>query len=335
MGNAVSSGRILGVIRIVQNLLTAMLVIQFMACDADASSIADQSAPANCFSKAENLSLQAISKSPMALSSKIEVVTNQCHELQPSGEYATIYKSPSMVDSIRKSEPVRFIHGIIFGKWSGAFSSLKGSPAQNEFMAKMNDIRQIQNPMERIRLVYDLVRATQGAYDNESNGFRTILRGGVVLANRPGNLIDAANENGTIGVCRENAALLSWALLQVSRHPSSKGMALNPDTDFSAEQVNGVIEGMGHHAWVRVNLPKRDPNGQVKFQSFDLDTTFYREFTPLEPRLSGLEPQIRQRYFDQCQTTMVCLLKQTAVDLNSDASSQQKSNSPLPANAVK
>lgn len=197
--------------------------------------------------------------------------------------------------------------GLIFGQGIAAFSDMDGTPEQVAYMAALQEIRQIENPMERIRLVYKLAAAAQGPYDYDNKGIRTWTHGKIFLAHTPENILNSQKKYGAAGVCREFAALLQWSLMQVARHPSSKTGGLS-EKDFNSEIATGAPGGQGH-AWVRVHLPVHSETGMILgFQEFDLDTTWHPErFAILSPRESGLSNADRQTLMRQCQQIYSCV----------------------------
>lgn len=198
------------------------------------------------------------------------------------------------------------VAGILFGHAVSAFSRLDQTELQKSFQKELDRIKQVKNPMDRMKQVYDLVVRTQGEYDEYTLGFATVRKGKVALTYTPGNLINSAEEYGTAGVCREFASLLQWSLLQVARHPDSKGMALGPN-DFSSELVGGDVP-IGAHAWVRAHLPKFNKDGQLQgFNDFDLDTTWYSEFSPVYPRRSGISEEERKILINESKEIAECL----------------------------
>jgi hypothetical protein len=197
--------------------------------------------------------------------------------------------------------------GLMFGQGASAFSRLDQTELQKSFQKELDRIKQIKNPMDRVKQVYDLAVRTQGFGDYETMGNRTAAKGKIILTLTPGNLINSAEENGTAGVCREFASLLQWSLLQVARHPDSTGMALGPN-DFSSEFIAGRVPG-GGHAWVRVHQPKHSKEGQIQgFNDFDLDTTWYSEFSPLYPRGTGVTSAERRVLRNEYYKIRECLL---------------------------
>ncbi len=216
-----------------------------------------------------------------------------------------------------------FIGNFLFGGAASAFSLLDETELQRSFQKELDQIKQIEDPMERIKKVYDLVVRTQGKYDTETMGFDTVKSGKLVLTNTPGNLINNAEKRGTAGVCREFASLLQWSLLQVARHPSSKTSALGPN-DFSSEMTGGITT-VGPHAWVRVHLPKYNSQGQLQgFQDFDVDTTWYEEFSPVYQRRSGLSVKEQMAMVESCETVQRCLLaRQNRIDMQKASGASQ------------
>ena len=60
------------------------------------------------------------------------------------------------------------------------------------------------------------------------------------------------------------------------------------------------------HRWVQVILPKRE-NGRLVFEKFDIDSTWTDTFTPLFPRLSGMDDQSRSQLADDCYRISDCV----------------------------
>jgi hypothetical protein len=240
-------------------------------------------------------------------SEKLLALDNTCREL-------------GQIEMHQKKGPVaRVLHGVLapvsaglFGSAAAAFSRLRSTPEGQSYMRELDQIREIENPVERVRLTYLLAVENSGEYDHSTMGMRTWISGLLIGANRPENLLANNKLRGTIGVCREFAALLQWSLMQVARHPTSKSMALGA-ADFSSSMVAGIVPGAsgwgdgGPHAWVRVNLPII-VNGQLKgFNHFDLDSTWYEKFTPLFPRRSNLSELNRNRAIKECNQLRHCI----------------------------
>ncbi len=184
-----------------------------------------------------------------------------------------------------------------FGHAYSAFESLDDTQLERQYMNRLNNIKSIESPMERIRLVYELSTSIQGYYDKSEEV------GGVT----PATAIANSEKYGTIGVCRDYSSLLAWSLLQVSRHSESRTMHLGPN-DFSAEMYPMIRK---KHAWVRVNLPRHNNQGQLLgFQRFDIDPTWYPErFHMLMPRHIGISDETRIKALNQCKKIRSCLIK--------------------------
>lgn len=231
---------------------------------------------------------------------KITMLENVCSELGRPG----LHEKESIGERIRNK--MAYVGGGLFGDAAAAFDDMNDSETQRAYMAALRKIKTIPDPMERIRRTYDLAVRHSGRYDEETLGLKTIKRGYLFGAHTPGNLVGSAKETGSIGVCREYAALLSWSLTQVARHTGSKRWDLGP-TDFGVSSVPGQVPG-GGHVWVRVRLPEHDRRGRlVGFVTFDLDTTWYGDFTPLFPRRTGMSETTRRRALDQCLEAIRCL----------------------------
>jgi hypothetical protein len=211
-------------------------------------------------------------------------------------------------DSAGKLIVHKFISIVSFGllgEAAASFSSLQNSPEGRAYMKALSKIRRLKNPIERISQTYRLAAINSGEYDHATMGKKTWYTGFVFGAYRPENLLKNSRDRGTVGVCREFATLLKWSLQQVARHPDSTSMALGP-SDFSAEIVGGSTP-VGGHAWVRVNIPVIRNGRLVDFTHFDIDTTWYPEFTPLFPRRSGVSDQNLRRLRRECEEITNCL----------------------------
>jgi len=215
-----------------------------------------------------------------------------CQELQAPN----IYIEPTVSTKILTSY-TKIAFPVFGGQMFAAFSKLGGTHRQNTYRRELERIKKIPNPIERIKLVYELVLANQGDYDEKASiNFLT-----------PNRLLNLVDRKKSVGVCRDRAALLQWSLMQVSRFYLSKGMALE-QTDFSSQIEVGILDGQAH-AWVRVNLPNHNASGMLTgFTRFDLDTTFYPyKFSILFPRKSGLTTKNWQRLKSECTAVRDCL----------------------------
>lgn len=252
---------------------------------------------------------------------KSATLVNACDELQTP----EMTKGKTILGAAVNSFMTKVAFGIT-GHATGAFDNLNGSQKQKSFRAELEKIKQIPNSMDRIKQVYDLVVRTQGHYDDDNMGKKNVLTGKVIFTDAPSNIINAAEKTGTGGVCRDFASLLQWSLLQVARGPHSKNSALEPN-DFSSEFITGYVPvngGTGGHAWVRVHLPQYNSTGQLTgFNNFDLDTTFYSDFSPLFPRLSGLSPENQQRAVRECTQIISCLYSRTLSSRRLENNSEQ------------
>lgn len=244
---------------------------------------------------------QNFSKITASAKDKSQMMIDGCNELTQ----ANMYQQQSFWSSAMYEFANKFGFGLI-GHAFSAFDMMKGSARQKVFMAQLEKIKQIQNPMDRIRLVYELVVQAQGTYDSKYYGSRAWLSGGLIFAETPSNLLNNADEYGSVGICREMATLLQWSLLQVSRAADSKDAALGPH-DFSSNFIIKTLPAF-EHAWVRVHLPQFDERGRLLgFNTFDLDTNLFPNFSPLFPRLSGLSEEHREEAVGQCHQILSCL----------------------------
>jgi hypothetical protein len=301
---------------------TAALLVAFFAFAAKADSTNSPQSPSTlspklmaidkqmndqCLAKSGLVSIQTLKHARLFGLDKLKAVVTQCQDLDTESGLGNYFRNMDPLSKTVNSMANFAITGVALGQGLGAFSKLKGNSETEAYMAELEKIKKIPNPIERIRLVYDLARKNQGSYDEDWGGIRTWLNGLLLGTYTPSNLLKSAKSFGSVGVCREMAALLAWSLLQVSRHSESKSGALNPETDFSAEFLIGAPAF--NHAWVRIHLPQKKDSGPISFTDFDLDTTWYKDFAPLHPRLSGLSNSQVRDYEKQCKDTAVCIAK--------------------------
>lgn len=238
---------------------------------------------------------------------KSHALQNACREINKTG----FHDANTLGERLGYSVVSTVSFGLL-GAAAASFSTLQGSEAGRQYMAILNNIRNIPNPIERIKRVYELAVLHSGEYDESGNGMPTWISGFFVGANRPENLLANSRRRGTVGVCREFASLLKWSLQQVSRHPTSTNGALAP-TDFSSTMIAGSLPGAEgwdtpvQHAWVRINVPVHENGRLVDFTHFDLDTTWYPQFTPLFPRRSGLSVANQNRAKRECREIIECM----------------------------
>lgn len=240
----------------------------------------------------------------------VQAMMKTCFEL----EYKPLMFEPlSLSEQVVNELIAKGIFGVT-GHALSAFSRLQGNNFEKQYMQRLSEIKKIPNPMVRIRSTYELVVENQGFYDHKKGGVDGLISGYVFAAETPGNLLQNANDNGTVGVCREMASLLQWSLLQVARHSQSNSMALGP-SDFSSTFIGGMVPGDegwgdgGGHAWVRVNIPEFDTFGRLSgFRNFDLDTTFNGNFSVLVPRRSQRSKEDRLALIEDCHQIVRCIV---------------------------
>ena len=273
-----------------------------------------------CSIRLKNMPVQYsfLEQAQMDSKEKISTVDTMCNELDPVGLNKGIYEKPHVTIRIESAIDQAVTYPMTQGLWWGAFTKLQATERQRAFTAELEKIKLNPNRYERIRDTYNLVTRFQGNYDYKTLGSRADWNGWRVFRLTPGNVIDAGDEKGPGGVCRHFAALLYYALNQVARPKDSSGVALGEDS-FSVDFMGGYIPVDGisiGHAWVRVNLPFGEGDKKI-FKKFDLDTTFNpKEFTPLEPRLTGLRAEEIKKKFDDCEALHRCLMKSYLSDPN-------------------
>lgn len=194
-----------------------------------------------------------------------------------------------------------------------AFSNMKKTEVQKQFMNELLSYKKIEDPIVRIQKVYEFVGRSQGEYDKS---------GGAISYRSPEALLNKAASDGVGGQCRDYALLLYWSLLQVARHPDDEKTGLGglSEKSFSLEPVHGNgkfnDKYVGFHEWVRVNLPRKNPKtGQRYFEKFDLDATWYRkDFTPLMPRHQNFSNKEIIDHKNKCDRLVSCLSGESLQD---------------------
>lgn len=273
-------------VRLASAFLVALIHVQaFAACEVPASS--------------DWAFARALFKSDMTLIEKRSALVDACSELSrqwSSGEYV---QTPQTVPYLA----LRAISSVwlTYRTAASAFTILGGTEVQDAFKARLQEIRKDPRPLNRIQQVYEAVLYYQGD-----------IQGTFTLDN-PGQMLDRVRQTGVGGTCRDFATLLYWSLLQVAR-PNGYESQLGEldENSFSVDMPTGVGNQNGKwsrevHVWVRVNVPKRR-NGQLSFESYDLDTTNYRSrFTPLMVRFQGVSDVELSRLHGRCMEILECL----------------------------
>jgi hypothetical protein len=251
---------------------------------------------------------QQFTKYSSSREEKINALESTCDELAREELHTPMSTYDITLEKIM-SGPV----SLFLGTGIAAFSALQNTTEGQKYMTELSKIKVIKNPIERVRLTYQLAAKNSGHYDTISHGTKTWSSGYFLGGWTPENLLENYKRRGSVGVCREFARLLAWSLLQVARHKDSKCMGLC-DTDFSYDIKGGQLtnnEGVtGSHAWIRINLPVFE-NGKLKdWHHFDLDTTWYPQtYTPLFPRRLGTSKKTRLKALRQCEQIRTCLVK--------------------------
>ena len=120
-------------------------------------------------------------------------------------------------------------------------------PRTSEFFQNVDSIQGTQT--ERIRRTYDMVNEAIPNYRSKTNGETNTLSFEQML-------------EGKTALCREQAMLLNSALAR--------------------QGIQSKIIITGKHAWVRATV--NQPGSKCDGKTFDLDTTWYKSFVPLEVR---------------------------------------------------
>ncbi len=179
---------------------------------------------------------------------------------------------------------------IYTGLFSLGLVRLDDSAVEKEYQAALDRIRLTPHRAERVKQVFQLARKYQGQGDPE-NPLQYL---------HPGRILRRAAAGEPGGVCREFAVLLYWSLLQVARPEGAK-----LEQEFTPEIRYGAT-----HWWVRVHFPKS--KGQ-KLESFNIDTTDYLSFVPLQPRQDKELMRWVPLKKNWCQKTIRCLRDQLAL----------------------
>lgn len=258
----------------------------------------------SCFKETESLAFfNTIKEMNLSSDEAASAVSNSCSEVTPGVKSKETHTKPGKVTEI-KDRILTFLAYGSFGGGASAFSKMKDTPLQQNFMKALEKIKENPNRYERIRDTYKLVSRYQGEYDYET--LKKFSIKGLHIWSTPEAVVNDAQTMGSGGVCRNFASLLTWSLLQVARPKGNTSMALD-ETSFSTEFIAGDVVGGGHR-WVRVNLPKKIPGKGIEFKSIDLDTTWYpATVTALQPRLDGLTESEMQTLSNKCKQIILCL----------------------------
>lgn len=197
---------------------------------------------------------------------------------------------------------------IIKGIWAvisdipDAFRNINGNENSEEqkFVNRLKEIKKNPSAVARVQATYNLVIEYQKPFDSE---LYDAYKNGVHLDRPLVQTPEFTLKHG--GVCRDFARVLKWALQQVGRSTS-------PSKDaevFTAEVRMGTGKPAGH-AWVSVNMPIRDPNGQIAgFGRIDLDPTNAASFTPYPPFAQNLPKAQMNSRFNLCKKIVTCVKK--------------------------
>ncbi|HXH73926.1 MAG TPA: hypothetical protein VNJ08_03105 [Bacteriovoracaceae bacterium] len=248
----------------------------------------------SCYQGPLPASLVTLKKSGLSDFNAYKALENICNDL----------KSETFKNKVSLKGKV--LHAVLDVSFSVAqdipsvISTMLGSDQNvKDYKAKLASIGQIQNRFARIRKVYELSVSAQGPYDD----------GGGPIFSTPGRTINKTKDNKAWGQCRNFAQLLEWSLLQVNRSPflpedMKKWGALDEDS-FMPKFVHDEDAG---HAWVEVSLPV-GIGGKQEFHKINLDTTWYKDYTPLYPRRGVVDAGKRNQLLAECSKVLSCVQK--------------------------
>jgi hypothetical protein len=223
----------------------------------------------------------------------IDALSSSCNEIGRDEMMEAKSRAASFIDSGANSFGLAISGGI-----ATRYSRMNSTPLQRKYMKEIEKIRKVENPIERARLAYLLASRHSGVYDEEGLGLETYKSGTIVFAETPENLLNNFEKNGSIGVCREFAALLNWTLGRVTRSPKTGKV------EFETQVIGGSLPA-GRHVWVRARFAKF---GRT---AIDFDSTYHEgKFVPLAPRRSGLSESRRQRAYKECNEIIDCIQKE-------------------------
>src|SRR5690606_7662228 len=109
-----------------------------------------------------------------SLTRKVQALETACGELNS----AEMQEGQGALELLKN----RFTGVASFGLVGGAasaFSTLQKTKEGRQYMATLNSIKNIANPMERIRKTYELAAKNSGHYDHETNGMDTWNSGAI------------------------------------------------------------------------------------------------------------------------------------------------------------
>lgn len=232
--------------------------------------------------------------------SKYIAVNNACRDIENNQNFLT---SNAVYGALQKAIDVvkNDIPTAIFSTLLGGDKNLK------LFKAELDKIAKFKDPYERIRKVYELVSTNQGEYDDNqiSRAHQGIDYGRrIYLVNTPNAVLNISKKTGIGGVCRDFANLLYWSLNQVNISDGRRSRSVMGGLDESSFSVRKVFSS--DHEWIQVLIPNKQ-KGSLEFDTIDLDTTYYRHYTPLHPRIPNLSNQDRASLLETCRAVSQCL----------------------------
>ncbi|MBI3555604.1 MAG: hypothetical protein HY074_05020 [Deltaproteobacteria bacterium] len=249
---------------------------------------------AACFAGPRPAYLVAFRYSKLSAAEMSTAVDDACREFNDDEMQA----APSILSKIGTvildtvAAPIASEIPTVLGDMFGSSTVVKA------YEARLAEIGKIRDRYVRIREVYELAIASQGAYDKENSA---------IQFDTPSAVLENAKAGRPGGQCRDFAKLLEWSLLHVNRSPTlseeyRKWGALDEDS-FSVTRVNDAGHG---HAWVDVLLPVGVGDKQV-FHRLSLEPTNHKEhYVPLFQRRLGLSKEELDRYHDECVVVRKC-----------------------------
>lgn len=248
----------------------------------------------------------AILDAPFTDAEKKRAFRTACEELDTTKYAGKFSRNFSQVANAFHS--VVFIPYKLLNLGFPSFSSMDKSAVQRAYKREVELIKAYDDPYVRIKKAYELAVSYQGAYDYDENG--KPAGGGYVFP--PSKLIDEASRKESAGVCRDFASLLYWTLMKVNMSNSARenynGMlrpgSFTPGYESGFSWTDGITPS--GHAWIRVTIAK-DVNGSTRFESFDLDTTWYENFSPIPVRHVKRSDRDLNAMLSRCEQIRNCL----------------------------
>lgn len=225
-----------------------------------------------------------LSQKNIPLDRKVGQISGACDTLNVK-EQKTFAEARKQAQAETDKELVADAHAAMGA--NARSQTIGDSPVEKDYAARVAKLKAIEDPVERMRLGYNLATAFQGKYMNDEQ------RSKVPTLETAGATLRHADATGFGGVCRDFSSLLTYTFQQL-------GTSSTGQKDFAAEVLYTP-----NHAVVKVRM--ENAGDRFGGGTFALDPTNFKEFTPLpEPDLFGSNASLEAQR-DACVSVAQCL----------------------------